>query len=89
MFAREGPGLEDERSDPPSGEDGTVFHLAVCTSARGCLSDLSIFDSREYLEIGNVTVKVGDLVEELLSESSDSSGYCCGDGGVLLIGFEL
>ena len=67
---------------------GQSFILAVCTSARGCLSDLSIFDSREYLEIVNVTVTVGDPVEELVSKSSDSSGYWCSDGGVLLVGFQ-
>ena len=34
------------------------------------------------MEIGNVTVKVGDPVEESVSESSESFGYWCGDGRV-------
>ena len=64
---------------------GQSFILAVCTSARGCFSLLFIL-IRPWecpLEIGNVTVKVGDPVEEsVLSESSESFGCWCGEGRV-------
>lgn len=61
---------------------GQSFIFAVCTSAKGCLSVLSIliefFES--LFEIG--TVKVGDPVEESDSENSGSLDRRCGDGRV-------
>jgi hypothetical protein len=66
----------------PAVRTGQSFIFAVCTSARGCLSVLSIL-----IEIlGNLfkiwTVRVGDPVEESVSESSGSLGCRCGDGRV-------
>ena len=51
---------------------GQSFILAVCTSARGCF--LSLFILIKPLEIGNVAVRVGDPVEESVSERSESFG---------------
>ena len=66
----------------PAVRTGQSFIFTVCTSARGCLSALSILiDILENLyEFG--TIKVGDPVEELVSESSSLFGLECSDSRV-------
>ena len=72
----------------PAVRIGQSFILAVCTSARGCLSAFSILTGFMFLEcfFGNKNhdVKVVDPVEESVSEGLDSFGCWCSDNRVLV-----